>query len=162
MAFANFLPWRGTLPKPYGSGARRIMLSEKQVDAVEQTAAELQRRRDNRPPADAGDSPKTASGEPSQREKDRAWAKKNLRFKGAEPYLDSANALRVLARHPTFAGRFKYNETLNKVMDKGTVMLDWRVSEVVAVIQERFLPEISADAVEKALIVHANRVIQKK
>ncbi len=139
------------------------MLTEKQVDAVEQTAAELQRRRNNRPAAAVDDkTPKKASGEPSQRDKDRAWAKKNLRFKGADPYLDSANALRVLERHPTFAGRFKYNETLNKVMDKGTVMLDWRVSEVVAVIQERFLAEVPADAVEKALIVHANRVIQKK
>lgn len=138
------------------------MLSEKQVDAVEETAAELQRRRDNRPAANAGERPNAKSGEPSQRDKDRLWAKKNLRFKGGQPCLDCANALRIFERHSSFTGRFRYNDTLNKVMDKGAVMLDWRVSEVVCVIQERFMPEISVNAVERALIVHANHVIQKK
>lgn len=137
------------------------MLSEKQVDAVEEAAAELKRRRENRAAeTDAGEVKPSAAL--TQRDKDRAWAKKNLRFKSAGPYLDIANTLRVLERHETFTGRFRYNETLNKVMDKGAVMLDWRVAEVVAVIQERFLPEVSADTVERALIVHANRVIQKK
>jgi|GEM_PF-2557747 len=138
------------------------MLSEKQVDAVEETAAELQRRRENRAPEQDGDAAKPKSAAASRREKDRAWARANLRSKGGEPYLDSANALRVLERHEAFTGRFKFNETLNKVMDKGTVMLDWRVAEVVAIVQERFLPEIPAEAVEKALLIHANRVIQKK
>ncbi len=138
------------------------MLSEEQVDAVEEAAAELKRRRDNRPPTGARKKPNPAAGASSPKDEDRVWARANLRFKSGGPYLDSANALRVFERHPAFAGRFKFNETLNKVMDKGTVMLDWRVCEVVAVIQERFLPEISPDAVEKALIVHANRVIQKK
>ena len=93
---------------------------------------------------------------------DQVWARRNLRFNDGRPYLDIANALRVLERHEAFAGRFKFNETLSKVMDKGAVMLDWRVAEVVADVQARFLPEISPDAVEKALIIHANRAIQKK
>ena len=136
------------------------MLSEKQCDAIEETAEEMARRRENRPAAASAEKAKAAR--PRELSEDQAWARANLRFKEGKPCLDIANALRVLERHEAFAGRFKFNETLNKVMDKGTVMLDWRVAEVVAVMQERFMPEISADAVEKALIVHANRSIQKK
>lgn len=96
-----------------------------------------------------------------QEDEDRAWVKTNLRLRNGEPMLDIANVLRVLERHDAFAGRFRYNNDLNKVMDRGSVMLDWRVAEVVAVIQERFLPEISEVAVQKGLLVYANRVIQK-
>lgn len=146
------------------------MLSENQVKAVEETAEELQRRRENRAAlqkrkaAQAAAVEKKAKAAPvkdAKEDEDLAWAKANLRFNGDEPVLDIANALRVLKRHETFAGRFRFNDTLNKVMDKGSVMLDWRVAEVVAVIQERFLPGISEAAVNKALIVHANHEIQK-
>ncbi|MEM8773088.1 MAG: hypothetical protein AAGD92_15685 [Pseudomonadota bacterium] len=97
----------------------------------------------------------------SDLEQDRQWVVENLRMCGDEPFCNVANVLRVLQRHEVFAGRFRYNTALTKVMDKGSVMLDWRVSELVAVIQERFLPEVSPDDVEKALIVHANQVILK-
>ncbi len=136
------------------------MLSEKQCDAIEETAAEMARRRENRSAQPSGGKSKAAR--PRERSEDQVWARANLRFKDGKPCLDIANALRVFERHETFAGRFRFNDTLNKVMDKGSVMLDWRVAEVVAVIQERFLPEVDAESVEKALIVHANRVIQKK
>lgn len=148
------------------------MLSEKQIDAVEETAAELKRRREHRPPEALRARPavapasstlaSSASGQKSQEELDLEWSRANLRFQDGKPVLDIANALRVFERHEVFAGRFKYNETLTKVMDKGAVMLEWRVSEVVAVMQERFLPGIAPDYVSKALLVFANRAIQKK
>jgi len=138
------------------------MLSEKQLEVVESTAEELKRRRDNRPEGENVENPLEAPKRRSRRDQDRAWAKANLRFKAGEPYCDSANVLRILERHPTFAGRFKYNDTLNKVMDKGAVMLDWRVADLVVTIQERFIPEVPMDVVEKGLIVHSNRAIQKK
>lgn len=138
------------------------MLSEKHFEAVEETAEELKRRRENRAAAGAKAAQRPQTGKLSQADRDHVWARENLRFKGGEPMLDIANVLRVFERHEAFAGRFKFNEALNKVLDKGTVMLDWRVAEVVAVIQERFLPEVSEAAVQKALLVHANRVIQKK
>lgn len=137
------------------------MLSEKQLEAVESTAEELKRRRDNRPAGERDENPAAVPKKRSQREQDRAWAKANLRFKAGEPYCDSANVLRILDRHPAFKGRFKYNENLNKVMDKGAVMLDWRVADLVVTIQERFIPEVPVDVVEKGLIVHANRAMQK-
>lgn len=138
------------------------MLSEKHLEAVESTADELKRRRENRPDGAGGEASNAAPKKRSQREQDRAWAKANLRFKAGDPYCDSANVLRILERHTAFAGRFKYNETLNKVMDKGSVMLDWRIADLVVTIQERFIPEVPVDVVEKGLIVHANRAIQKK
>ena len=88
---------------------------------------------------------------------DEAWAKANLRFQDGKPISDMANVLRVLQRHSDFEGRFVYNETLNKVLDKGEVMLDWRVSECCAVIQERFVPGVAEADVNAALVIHANR-----
>ncbi len=88
---------------------------------------------------------------------DSAWAKANLRWQGDAPVPDMANALRILDGHPDFKGRFIYNETLGKVLDKGTLMLDWRVSECCAVIQERFVPGIAESTVNNALIICANR-----
>lgn len=93
---------------------------------------------------------------------DERWARENLRWRGDQPVLDMANVLRILDGHEEFAGRFRYNDNLNKVMDKGAVMLDWRLAEVCAVIQERFLPEITEADVRKALLVHANRKSRKK
>jgi hypothetical protein len=138
------------------------MLSEKQVDAVEQTAAELKRRREHRPAESLQEKPATVAGADKQASDDAAWARANLRFDDDKPHLDIANALRVLERHDQFKGRFKFNETLNKVMDKGTVMLEWRVAEVAAVMQERFMPGIPVDAVNQALVIHANNAMKKK
>ena len=136
------------------------MLSEKQVEAVEETAAELNRRRTQQP---APSEP--AAAQPAQQSEDnpdRAWAKENLRWRDGFPLLDIANAMRVLDRHEDFKGRFRYSEALNKVLDKGSVMLDWRVLEVCADIQERFLPNISEAAVRGALVVNGNRNSEKK
>lgn len=88
---------------------------------------------------------------------DYGWAEANLRMKDGEAIVDLANCIRVFERHADFKGRFKYNEILNKVLDKGTVMLDWRVSDVTASVQERFIPEVPTDMVLKALVVVANR-----
>ncbi|NOX83440.1 MAG: hypothetical protein GXP06_10740 [Alphaproteobacteria bacterium] len=127
------------------------MLSEKQVEAVEQTAAELNRRRTQQP---AGAQP------PAQREDDnpdRVWAKQNLRWRDGFALLDIANAMRVLDRHEDYKGRFRYNDDIDKVLDKGSIMLEWRVLEVCADIQERFLPDISENAIRAALTVNGNR-----
>ena len=138
------------------------MLSAKEIDAVQQLAGELERRRGHRPEEPVTSGPNIAAfPADSQEAKDLAWSQENLRFKNGEPVLDIANALRVFERHEVFSGRFRYNETLTKVMDKGAVMLEWRVSEVVAVMQERFLPGISPEDVSKALLVYANRAILK-
>jgi hypothetical protein len=126
------------------------MLSEKQVEAVEQTEAELKRRRTQQP----------ASQSPAQHEDDnpdRVWAKQNLRWRDGFPLLDIANAMRVLDRHEDYKGRFRYNDDVDKVLDKGSIMLDWRVLEVCAEIQERFLPDISETAMRAALTVNGNR-----
>ncbi|MEZ5921402.1 MAG: hypothetical protein R3C60_08640 [Parvularculaceae bacterium] len=88
---------------------------------------------------------------------DYGWVKANLRMKDGEPIVDLANCIRVFERHADFKGRFKFNEVLNKVLDKGTVMLDWRVSDTTATVQERFIPEVTTDMVLKALVVVANR-----
>lgn len=88
---------------------------------------------------------------------DAEWARANLRFDAGRPYNDLANCLRVLERHPDFRGRFKYNEMLSKVVDRGAVMVEWRISEIAAELQERFLPEIPPETVGKSLVIAANR-----
>lgn len=129
------------------------MLSEDGVDAAAKTVADLERKRGQRPQTAAKARPASP---------DEVWARKNLRWKDGRPILDMANALRVLDRHEDFSGRFKYNETLSKVLDKGSVMMDWRMAEICAVIQERFLPAILEVDVRKALLIHANRNSEKK
>lgn len=89
---------------------------------------------------------------------DAAWARANLRFGEGRPYNDLANCLRVLERHPDFKGRFKYNEMLSKVVDRGAVMIEWRIGEIAAELQERFLPEVPPETVNRALVIAANRV----
>lgn len=127
------------------------MLSEKQIEAVEETAETLARRR--RQAVNAGERAraKTAASP------DYVWARKNLRWQAGAPLLDIANVLRVFERHEDFNTRFRYNETLNKVLDKGSVMVEWRMLEVCAVIQERFLPGVPEAIVRSALIVAGNR-----
>jgi hypothetical protein len=88
---------------------------------------------------------------------DGAWGKENLRFDGGRPFNDLANCLRVLERHPDFKGRFKFNEMLSKVVDRGSVMVEWRVNEVAAELQERFMPEVAPETVGRALVIAANR-----
>ncbi len=130
------------------------MLSEKAIEAVEETAAELNRRRSHNPATAEG------STEPAKRREanpDQLWAKKNLRFRDGRPLLDIANMMRIFERHEEYKGRFRYNETLNKVLDKGSLMLDWRIMEVCADVQERFLPEVPETVVRNALIVMGNR-----
>lgn len=88
---------------------------------------------------------------------DAQWARENLRQVDGRFALDIANVLRLVELHPEFQGRFKYNDTLNKVIDRGSVMIEWRVFELVAQIQERFLPEIPSEIAYKALVVAANK-----
>ncbi len=136
------------------------MLSEKQVEAVEKTAAELNHRRAQQP---APSEPAAAEpAQPSEDNPDRAWAKENLRWRDGFPLLDIANVMRVLDRHEEYKGRFRYNDDLGKVTDKGSIMLDWRILEVCADLQERFLPGISETVVRGALIVCGNRNCAKK
>lgn len=93
---------------------------------------------------------------------DKAWAKENLRWSDGKPICDLANVLRILGGHEDFVGRFIFNETLNKVLDKGTLMLEWRVSAYCADIQERFIPGIAENTVNSALIIVANRTGTRK
>ncbi len=88
---------------------------------------------------------------------DQDWVKANLRFGASLPYSDLANCLRVIERHPDFKGRFKFNEMLSKVVDRGAVMVEWRIHEVAAEVQERFLPEVAPETVGRALVIAANR-----
>jgi len=88
---------------------------------------------------------------------DEIWARKNLRWQGGSAILDLANALRVFDRHEDYKGRFKYNEMVNRAMDKGTVMIDWRIFELCAEIQERFLPGMDDALMVRALTVSANK-----
>jgi hypothetical protein len=127
------------------------MLSEKQLEAVEQTAAELNRRRTQKP-----EEAQPVAEKPDD-DPDRVWAKENLRWRDGFALLDIANAMRVLDRHEDYKGRFRYNDDVDKVLDKGSIMLDWRILEVCADIQERFLPDISETAVRAALTVNGNR-----
>lgn len=85
------------------------------------------------------------------------WARDNLRFRDGRPLLDIANCLRIIERHPDFRGRYRYNEILCKVLDKGTVMIEWRMFEFTATLQERFLPELPFETASRALVLAANR-----
>lgn len=93
---------------------------------------------------------------------DRLWVRNNLRHADdGRVFLDIANCLHVLEQHPDFKGRYKFNDVLGKVLDRGTVMVEWRLLEFAAMIQERFLPEISNDTAARALVVAANRAGSK-
>ncbi len=93
---------------------------------------------------------------------DEAWASRNLRFASGKAILDLANALRVVERHGDYQGRFRYNEMINRVLDRGVVMVDWRLYEFAAEVQERFLPGLAVDVIEKALTIAANRASAKR
>lgn len=88
---------------------------------------------------------------------DEEWALANLRWRANAPIVDLANVVRILERHPDFQKRFKYNDVLTKVMDRGAVMLEWRINDITAIIQERFIPEAPVDMVSRALLVVSNR-----
>jgi len=91
---------------------------------------------------------------------DAQWARDNLRQADGRFLLDVANVLRIIELHPDFKGRFKYNDTLNKVVDGGAVVIEWRVSEWVAQIQERFLPGVPFEIAYRALVVAGNKASQ--
>lgn len=88
---------------------------------------------------------------------DALWARKNLRWSSDKPVLDLANILRILDRHPDYAGRFCFSKGMGKVCDRGKVMLAWQIDELAAGLQERFLPGISEDSALKAVSIVANR-----
>ena len=88
---------------------------------------------------------------------DEAWALQNLRCSGDRAYADIANILRILTRHPDFVGRFQFDKPMGKVINRGTIMMGWQIDELSAVIQERFIPEIPPETVQKALMICANR-----
>ncbi|MFN0023402.1 MAG: hypothetical protein ACKVS5_05825 [Parvularculaceae bacterium] len=88
---------------------------------------------------------------------DLDWATENLRRTDGGVILDLANCLRIFERHPDYRGRFRYNDMLNKVVDRGAVMVEWRINEITADIQERFLPGLAVENVSKALFIAANR-----
>ena len=92
---------------------------------------------------------------------DEGWVRDNLRFRDGRLLLDLANCLRVIERHPDFKGRFRFNDILSKVLDRGTVMIEWRMGEYVVSLQERFLPEVPYEIAARALVVAANRADQK-
>ena len=128
------------------------MLDPQTVQTAETELADIAAQRANG---------EAASVRKRQMTPDEAWARKSLRWREGKPVCDIANAIRILEQHPDFKGRFKYNEVLNKVLDKGTVMIEWRVNEACAVIQEGFIPAISTDCVNKALVIVANRCTVK-
>lgn len=90
-------------------------------------------------------------------ERDEVWAMANLRCRNNEPYTDLANVLRIFDRHPEFRGRFKFDKSMGKVMDRGEVLLGWQIDELCAVVQERFLPQVPEDVVLRSLLICANR-----
>ncbi len=95
-------------------------------------------------------------------EGDALWARKNLRYcEDGRIRLDLANCLRVIELHPDFKDRYRFNDVLGKVLDKGTVMIEWRLLEFAAIMQERFLPELPYETAARALIVAANRASAK-
>ena len=86
---------------------------------------------------------------------DEVWARKNLRWRDGQPIADMANALRIFERHEDFKGRYRYNEMVNRVLDRGVVMIDWRISEVCVLVQERFIAGIPEEVVLKGLTIAA-------
>ena len=127
------------------------MTAQDQLAQVEEFNETLQQQRANQTPSEAGQKPKRVLTE------DQVWARKNLRFKNGEPIPDMANALRIFERHEDYKGRFKYNEMVNRVLDKGVVMIDWRIAEICTFVQERFIPGIPEDVVLKGLTIAAYR-----
>ena len=105
---------------------------------------------------------RSASKEKQPLSEDAQWVRQNLRFEGGQPVMDIANVLRIFERHEDYKGRFKYNDMVNRAMDKGAVMVDWRIFELCAVVQERFLPGLDNEVMLKALIVAANKASEDK
>jgi hypothetical protein len=42
-------------------------------------------------------------------------------------------------------------------MDRGAVMLEWRINDLTAILQERFMPGVPVDIVARGLLVVSNR-----
>ncbi|MEO0878259.1 MAG: hypothetical protein AAFY22_00970 [Pseudomonadota bacterium] len=145
-----------------------MSLSEKQVSEIKSNMSELEKRRrasaQARPDAARAADPKQAqpAGEAGALSEDAQWARQNLRHGSDGPYLDIANSLRIFERHPDFKGRFKFNEMINKVVDRGSVMVEWKISAIAADVQERFAPMMPFEIVNRALIIAANRAGESK
>ena len=105
--------------------------------------------------------PLTAHRSRREAQNDENWSLDHLRWSGDRAYGDLANVLRIFDHHPDFAGRFRFNKSMGKVMNKGTVMLGWQLDETVAIIQERFIPEVAPETVIKSLMICANRNCEK-
>ena len=127
------------------------MTAQNQLAEVEELNATLQKQRSNEHAPKASEKPKRALTE------DEVWARRNLRWKNGNPIPDIANTLRIFERHDDYKGRYKYNEMVNRVLDKGVVMIDWRIYELCALVQERFIPAVDEDVVLKGLTIAAYR-----
>jgi len=89
---------------------------------------------------------------------DRDWARHNLRrYDQDKLILDLANVLRVLERNPDYSGRFRYNQDMAKVVDRGVIMAMWMVNALAGEIQERFMPSVNENLVHKAIEIVANK-----
>lgn len=111
------------------------------------------------PPERRGRAASHAPVKPSRRrsDPDPQFVEEHLRRDANGVILDIANVLRVLERHPEFSGRFRFNEGMGKVCDRGKVLLGWQIDELTAVLQERFLPGIPDGLVAKAVAIVAHR-----
>lgn len=88
---------------------------------------------------------------------DADWAREHLRWRDGAPLLDLANVVRILERHPDYAGRYTFLKGMDKVCDFRRVMLAWQIDELAAIVQERFLPGVAEETVRRGLLVVANR-----
>lgn len=136
-----------------------MSLSQKQVNEIKSNMTDLESRRRGAeqaaPPRAA--KPAQSAAPKDEGNEDAAWARHNLRGDQTGLYLDLANALRILEHHPDFKGRFKFNDMINKVVDRGAVMVEWKISAITAEIQERFLPMLPSELVNNALVIAANK-----
>lgn len=125
------------------------MTVQNQLAEVEELSETLGNQRSNSAATEAPKKQRRALTE------DEIWARKNLRWKGGEPIPDIANVLRIFERHEDYKGQYKFNEMVNRVLYKGVVMIDWRIFELCAFVQERFIPGIDEDVVLKGLTIAA-------
>lgn len=105
-----------------------------------------------------------ATARPARRasDPDPRFIEEHLRLDANGVILDIANVLRILERHPDFSGRFRFNEGMGKICDRGKVLLGWQVDELTARIQERFLPAIPETIVAKAIAIVAHRASEDR
>lgn len=148
----------------------RELLTREQAEAVRSMSARLGGSpvldgiADLGPPERRGRPATPSPPRPSRRasDPDPSFVEEHLRKDANGVVLDIANVLRILERHPDFAGRFRFNEGMGKICDRGKVLLGWKIDEMAAIIQERFLPGISEALVAKAITVVAHRAAEDR